>query len=102
MRVAEAHLNLDAETFHERARLILGLIDDLRGQVGLTEALNTAIERYVNDEPNGELKRLGEVIGYARRQALIQQRLDDDREQLHHGHLSHDELVSTGQHYETL
>jgi hypothetical protein len=102
MRVAEAHLNLDGEAFRERARQMLGLIDDLRGQVGLIDAINTAIERYVNDEPNGELKRFGEVLGYARRQALIQQRLDDDREALHHGHLNHEQLEETGHHYETL
>jgi hypothetical protein len=102
MKVAEAHLNLSTELFQYRARQILGLIEDLRGQVGLTDAINAAVERYVNEEPNGELRRFGEVLGYARRQAIIQQELDDDREALHHGHLSHEELTEKGHHYETL
>jgi hypothetical protein len=102
MRVAEAHLSLSPEVFAERAKQMLGLMNNLRAEVGLTEAINTAVERYANDEPNAELRRFGEVLGYARRQALIQQQLDDDREQLHHGHLSHEENESVGHHYETL
>jgi hypothetical protein len=89
-------------TFAQRAQDILRLVGDLRGELGLAEAINVVIDRYVDDETHPELRRLGEVLGLARRQALIQQRLDDDREGLHSGRLSHDELVSTGQHYETL
>jgi hypothetical protein len=88
--------------FADRAREILGLVGRLRAEMGLHEATTVAIERYVDDEPNPELRRLGEVLLLARRQALLQQRLDDDREALHHGHLSHEELTSTGHHYEML
>ena len=93
---------LNHESFAHRAEEILALIARERGEHGLNEAISSAIEQYVDDEPNSELKRFSEVLTLARRQALLQQRLDDDREALHHGHLSHEELVSTGHHYETL
>jgi hypothetical protein len=88
--------------FQQRAAEILDLIGHLRHDLGLTEALNVVVDRYVDGEPHPELRRFAEVLGLARRQAVLQHRLDDDREALHHGHLSHDELVSTGHHYEML
>jgi hypothetical protein len=93
---------LNRAEFVHRADEVLDMVIRLRGELGLEEAIRVVIERYVDDEPHPELRRLAEAIAYARRQALIQQRLDDDREQLHHGHLSHDELVSVGHHYEML
>jgi hypothetical protein len=78
------------------------MLTHLRPQLGLSEAINVMIERFVDDEPQPELRRFGDVLTRARRQALIQHRLDDDREALHHGNLSHDELVNTGHHYEML
>ncbi|GAC1370022.1 MAG: hypothetical protein NVSMB39_2450 [Candidatus Saccharimonadales bacterium] len=70
--------------------------------MGLQAAIEAVTERFVNHEEHPELRRLGEVLALARRQAVIQGQLDDDREALHHGHLSHDELVSRGHHYEML
>jgi hypothetical protein len=94
--------NLNNSTYVERAEAILGRINALRAAEGLAEAINTAMEEFVDAETSPELHRFSLVMILARRQALLQQRLDDDRESLHHGHLNHDELVSTGHHYETL
>ncbi len=93
---------LSQEVFAQRADDVLGLIARVRGESNLHEAINAVIERYVDDEPHPELKRFGEILSLARRQATLQERLDDDREALHHGHLNHEQLVSTGHHYETL
>lgn len=93
---------LDEGIFARRADDILALMATLRTQLGLEEAIRVVAERYVDGEEHPELRRLAEVISYARRQALIQQRLDDDREQLHSGLLEHDERVSVGHHYEML
>lgn len=91
-----------SEALHQRAREILRLIHDLRGEMGLREALDTVIERYVEHEEHPEMKRFSEVIALARRQAVLQVQLDDDREMLHHGHLNHEELVVRGHHYQVL
>lgn len=88
--------------FVRRAEDILALMSHLRADLGLAEAINVAIERYVDDEPHPEMHRFGEVITLARRQALLQERLDDDRADLHSGALNHEERASTGRHYETL
>jgi hypothetical protein len=94
--------HITREMLTSRAEEILQTIAQVRGDSGIKEAVHVAAERFVEDEPRAELKRLGEVVVLARRQALIQQLLDVDREALHHGHLNHDELVSTGYHYEML
>lgn len=88
--------------FVRRAEEILGTINRLRGEWGLNEAVRVATEQFVDAEPHGELARFGTVVALARRQAMIQQQLDDDRERLHHGHLAHEELVVLGHHYEML
>jgi len=88
--------------FVRRAEEILGTIARLRGEWGLNEAVRVALEQFVDAEAHGELKRFGMVIALARRQAMIQQQLDDDREQLHHGHLGHEALTVLGHHYEML
>lgn len=93
---------LSSQDFVWRADEVLRELNRLRDEHGLDEAIRLVIERYVDAEEHSELKRLAEVIAYARRQALIQQRLDDDRELLHHGRLRHEELVSVGHHYEML
>jgi hypothetical protein len=93
---------LDPRSFEWRAQDILGVIEDRRGEVGLNGAIDEAIEQFVDPEPNQELRRFGEIVALARRQALLQEWLDDDREQLHHGHLDHDGLVRVGHHYETI
>lgn len=85
-----------------RAQDIVRLIADLRPQMGLDAAIDAVHERFVDSEEHPQLRRLGEVMAYARRQALIQTRLDDDREALHHGNLNHEERISTGHHYEML
>ncbi len=88
--------------FERRAHEIIDFINAQRPLVGLPEALTEAWERFVAAEPNLELRRFGEVIADARRQAVTQRRLDDDRERLHHGHLNHEELAELGHHYELL
>jgi hypothetical protein len=93
---------LDERIFARRADDILALMATLRAELGLEEAIRVVAERYVDGEAHPELRRLAEVVSYARRQALVQQRLDDDREQLHSGRLNHDERVSVGHHYEML
>src|ERR1700760_3850130 len=93
---------IEAQEFEKRAQLVLAEIARLREHEGLDEAIRQVMEDYVDGEPHTELQRLAKGLGFARRQALIQQRLDEDREALHHGHLSHEELVSVGHHYEML
>src|SRR6266699_5618821 len=93
---------LDSSAFADRAKEILELINRMRGELGLTEAINMAAERFVDDETHPELHRFSFVVALGRRQALLQQGLDEDREQLHHGHLNHDQLTSVGHHYEML
>jgi hypothetical protein len=99
---AQARSPLNHVVFARRADEILDLVTHLRGELGLTEALRVVADRYVDDEPHPELKRFAEVVALARRQAVLQNRLDDDREELHHGNLGHEELVSVGHHYEML
>src|SRR6185312_1326197 len=88
--------------FAHRADEILALMAHLRGELGLAEAINVTIERFVDDEPHPEMRRFGEVIALARRQAVLQERLDDDRSDLHSGALNHEQRVSVGRNYETL
>jgi hypothetical protein len=99
---AHERFHLDADMFSKRAYDLIGLIDELRGELGLPEAINVAIDRFVDDESHPELRRFSEVLVLGRRQALLQQQLDEDREELHKGRLSHEELTSLGHHYETL
>jgi hypothetical protein len=99
---APQRLPVSKDMFARRATEILDLIAHLRGELGLTEAINVVLDRFVDGEPHPELKRFAEVIALARRQALIQQRLDEDREQLHHGHLDREARTSVGHHYEML
>ena len=94
--------HLDEQMFSRRANELIHLIDELRGELGLNEAINVAIERFVDEEPHPELRRFSEVLVLGRRQALLQEQLDDDREELHKGRLDHEELTSLGHHYETL
>ena len=93
---------LEAAIVTERAEAILGTLERLRREVDLAEAFEQTVEQFVENEPHPELKRLGEVLVLARRQALLQHYLDDDREQLHHGHLEHEARESVGHHYEML
>jgi hypothetical protein len=93
---------LEHDDFVGRADAILGLISDERGRLGLHEAINLVVERFVEAESHPELKRLGEVLALARRQGVIQEQLDNDREALHHGGLNHEELTERGHHYEML
>jgi hypothetical protein len=93
---------LDEDVFAQRAQTILRLIQELRSEIGLQEAIRVAMDRYVHDEANVELVRFGQVLLLARHHAVLQQQLDSDREELHHGHLNHDLRVSVGHHYEML
>jgi len=88
--------------FVRRAEEIVGTIGRLRGELGLNEAVRVALEQFADAEPHAELKRFGAMVALARQQAMIQQQLDDDREQLHHGHLGHEQLSVLGHHYEML
>jgi hypothetical protein len=93
---------LNHDIFASRAEQILSYISQRRAETGLQEAINEIMEKFVELEPHPELVRLAEVLGLARRQAMIQVQLDDDREALHHGNLSHDERLSVSHHYEML
>lgn len=93
---------ISSEVIANRAKDILRLIADLRREMGLAAAIEAVEQRFVENEPHPELRRLGEVLALARRQAVIQNQLDDDREALHHAYLSHDERASRGHHYEML
>jgi hypothetical protein len=93
---------LNDEQFARRAQAILDDITVVRAERGLQDAILESVDKYVHDEINPELKSFGEVLLLARRQALLQEKLDEDREELHHGHLSHEEKASRGHHYEML
>src|SRR5471032_2667336 len=95
-------VEVNRETLKRRAEEVLAVISHIRAVDGMKEAVHVVAERFVDGEPHPELRRVGEVLALARRQALIQQLLDVDREALHHGKLSHEELISTGHHYEML
>ena len=86
----------------DRAALMLAAIAKLREEHPLSEAINQSWERFVEAEPDTDLRQLSEVILDARRQNMIQQQLNDDRDQLHQGKLSHEEDVSVGLHYTML
>lgn len=90
------------EAFRQCARGIIDHIDKRRSEIGLNEALTEATEEFVETQTNQELAHFAEVLVGARRQAKLQDWLDDDRERLHHGQLSHEENISVGHHYETL
>src|SRR5664279_2832408 len=90
------------EAFSTRAGQILDMLGARRGEADWSTVLDEARERYVEAEKNGSLRLLGEVLLRARQMALVQRRLNDDREALHHGHLDHEEHVSVGYHYEML
>lgn len=90
------------EMLKRRAEEILTVLSHVRGEHGMREAVSVIAERFIDNESHPELKRLAEVLGLARRQAVIQQLLDVDREALHHGNLSHEGHIATGHHYEML
>jgi hypothetical protein len=92
----------ESDAFGRRAAAIMEFVDEHRAELGLNAALTAAAERYVEPETNQELKHFAEVLVSSRRQAMLQELLDDDREQLHHGRLDHEGLTSVGHHYETL
>ena len=99
----DAHLTpVDAGMIKRRAHDIVRLITDLRQEMGLKAAIDAVTERFVDNEEHPELRRLGEVLALARRQAVIQNQLDDDREALHSGYLNHEERTERGHHYEML
>lgn len=66
------------------------------------ELMADVSESYIEHEVDPDLQRLGEVLVVARQQAMIQGQLNEDREQLHSGRLSHEEDLSIGHHYEML
>jgi hypothetical protein len=94
--------DLTEEDLKSRAADMVLAVDEARGEAGLHEAVLRAIDRFVHDETHPILASFSEVILLARRQALLQEQLDRDREALHHGHLSHEENITTGHHYEML
>jgi hypothetical protein len=97
-----SYMTLSHDVFARRAEDVLAMIDRLRTESSFHEAITAVAQKYVEDERHPDLQRFSDVLAMARRQALLQDQLDNDREQLHHGGLSHDELVSTGHHYEML
>jgi hypothetical protein len=99
---AQGAARLGYADFARRAQEILSTISRLRGEWGLKEAITAAIEQYVDAEQHMELRRLGAVITLARRQALLQQQLDDDREELRSGRLEREQLAELEYHYDML
>ena len=99
---AVPHFHLTHKQLEARAEDIISLITELRPQLGLAEALTATWDRYVDGEPQVDLRRFSELIADARRQAMIQRQLDDDRMRLHSGELDHEHRVEVGHHYETL
>jgi hypothetical protein len=97
-----APIPLTHADFERRALEIISYIHQLRTELGLSEALTHTWSRYVDGEVRDDLRRFSEVITDARRQAMLQRSLDEDRELLHHGNLSHEERIERGHHYETL
>ncbi len=93
---------LNHGVFARRAGEILTTLEELRQERGWAEAVTAAIEEFVEREPQAELRRFGEALALARRMAVVQERLDDDRQRLHHGELNHEQRVSVGHHYEML
>jgi hypothetical protein len=88
--------------FARRAQEVLSTTARLRGQWGLSEAVAAVMEQFVDSEAHAELRSLGLVLAMARRQALLQQQLDEDRDELHSGRLTHEELDALDHHYEML
>ncbi len=102
MAIGTATRHLQHWDFEQRAEAIIGLLEVLRPQVGLSEAQTQLWERFVEHEPGEDLRRFSEIIADGRRQATTQRQLDEDREQLHHGDLNHEGRVAVGHHYEML
>ena len=91
-----------AGEFAQLAQNIVERIESRRDEIGLNEAILEAREELVEPLINQELKHFGEVVVGARRQARLQEWLDEDRDKLHSGRLDHHERVSVGHHYEAL
>jgi hypothetical protein len=85
-----------------RSRDILFELRQLKERGQTADGIADLEERYIYRESAFGLRTLGELLLHARRQAHIQDRLNGDREALHSGRLSHEELIETGHHYETL
>lgn len=81
---------------------VLAEYQDLSRDRGQSEAAAHLQEHYDSDDVAPELQLLAEVLLKSGRQAEIQDQLNADRELLHHGHLSHEQLIERGKHYETL
>lgn len=94
--------HLTAANFTQRAEAILSQVQKDRAEHGLRAAMEDVAEKFIDMEPHPQLRRLGEVLGLARQQAMVQVGLDADREALHHGNLSHEQNITTGHHYEML
>jgi hypothetical protein len=86
----------------DRAEEIVTATDRARTEHGQSEGLTLVWERFVDNEPDADLRRLGELVADARRQAMIQRQLDDDREKMHSGELSRDEFLDVHNHFDTL
>ena len=86
----------------QRAEEILLFIESYRNEYGWSHVLDLARGQFVDNESQLELRALGDLIVKARTMAVVQNQLDEDRQKLHHGHLSHSENISVGHHYESL
>jgi hypothetical protein len=85
-----------------RADEIIVALNEWRKEHGSQEALRLAWEQFVEGEKDVDLRRVSEAVADARRQAMIQRQLDDDRERLHHEAMSHEQHLGVGQHYDML
>lgn len=97
-----------SENMLERAQIvnrveeIISALERGRTEHGVSEGLTLVWEQYVDGESDVELRRLSEIVADARRQAVAQRHLDDDKDRLHQGGLNHEERVEVGHNYEML
>jgi hypothetical protein len=86
----------------QRAEEILIFVESYRAEFGWARVAELAREKYVENEQQLGLQALGDLLLRARTMAVIQNQLDDDRQALHSGRLSHEQNISIGHHYEML
>lgn len=94
----------DHERFVARAADIITTVSDgLRDSKPLHEAIGIAIENYIGHPDDDEkLQKFSHLIVNARKQAMIQDQLNEDRRLLHSGTLSTEDDISRGKHYDML
>jgi hypothetical protein len=93
--------NVDYAALQIKVEGLLADMAQLTQMYGRSEAASSIEDTYEKGD-NPILKHLAKLLTRAERQALMQDRLDADRNDLHSGLLSHDQRQETSHHYETL